>query len=35
LELRLKAVKLRLKEGFPAELICRELGLSQSTLPTG
>ncbi len=31
-ELRLKAVKLRLEEGFPPELIARELGIGTSTL---
>jgi transposase InsO family protein len=31
-ELRLKAVKLRLEEGFPPELIARELGIGISTL---
>jgi transposase InsO family protein len=31
-EVRLKAVKLRLEEGFPAELIAHELGVGQSTL---
>ena len=30
--LRLKAVKLRLEEGFPAKLITRELGVSSSSL---
>ena len=31
-ELRRKAVKLRLEEGFPTELIARELGIGKSTL---
>jgi transposase InsO family protein len=31
-ELRLKAVKLRLEEGFPLELIARELGIGKSTI---
>jgi transposase InsO family protein len=31
-ELRLKAVKLRLEEGFPLELVARELGVGYSTI---
>jgi transposase InsO family protein len=32
--LRLKAVKLRLEEGYPLELVAREAGVGQSTLAT-